>query len=46
VLVVPPGVRGIPLLVGRDLVAGRAAAYVCRQFVCDRPVTDPKELAL
>jgi uncharacterized protein YyaL (SSP411 family) len=46
VLVVPPGVRGIPLLEGRDLVAGRAAAYVCRQFVCDRPVTDPKELAL
>jgi uncharacterized protein YyaL (SSP411 family) len=46
VLVVPPGVHGIPLLEGRDLVAGRAAAYVCRQFVCERPVTDPKELAL
>jgi uncharacterized protein len=44
VLVVPPGRRGIPLLEGRDLVGGRAAAYVCRGMVCDRPVTDPEEL--
>ncbi|HET6167024.1 MAG TPA: thioredoxin domain-containing protein [Marmoricola sp.] len=46
VLVVRPGTEGIPLLEGRGLVDGRAAAYVCRQFVCDRPVTDPEELAL
>jgi uncharacterized protein YyaL (SSP411 family) len=44
VLVVPPGSRGIPLLDGRDLVGGRAAAYVCRNMVCERPVTDPEEL--
>jgi uncharacterized protein YyaL (SSP411 family) len=44
VLVVPPGSGGIPLLEGRDLVGGRAAAYVCRNMVCDRPVTDPEEL--
>jgi uncharacterized protein YyaL (SSP411 family) len=44
VLVVPPGARGIPLLEGRDLVDGRAAAYVCRHLVCERPVTDPEEL--
>ena len=44
VLVVPPGRRGIPLLEGRELVDGRAAAYVCRNLVCDRPVTDPEEL--
>jgi uncharacterized protein YyaL (SSP411 family) len=45
VLVVPPGRGGIPLLEGRDLVDGRAAAYVCRGMVCERPVTDPAELA-
>jgi uncharacterized protein YyaL (SSP411 family) len=44
VLVVPPGSSGIPLLEGRDLVAGRAAAYVCRAMVCERPVTEPAEL--
>ncbi|MGY2873479.1 uncharacterized protein ACVW00_000669 [Marmoricola sp. URHA0025 HA25] len=46
VLVVPPGRRGIPLLEGRGLVDGRAAAYVCRSMVCERPVTDPEELVL
>jgi uncharacterized protein len=34
----------IPLLADRPLVAGGAAAYVCRGFVCDRPVTTPEEL--
>jgi uncharacterized protein YyaL (SSP411 family) len=34
----------IPLLEGRGLVDGRAAAYVCRSMVCERPVTDPDEL--
>jgi len=29
-----------PLLAQRPLVGGRAAAYVCRGFVCDAPVTD------
>jgi hypothetical protein len=38
----PPSV--LPLLVGRGLVDGKAAAYVCRGMVCDRPVTDPHEL--
>jgi len=46
VLVVPPGSGGIPVLEGRDLVGGRAAAYVCRNLVCERPVTDPAELVL
>jgi uncharacterized protein YyaL (SSP411 family) len=44
VLVVPPGRAGIPLLEGRGLVDGRAAAYVCRNFVCERPVIEPEEL--
>jgi uncharacterized protein YyaL (SSP411 family) len=43
-----PGSAGdssaLPLLVGRGLVEGKAAAYVCRGMVCDRPVTTPEEL--
>jgi uncharacterized protein YyaL (SSP411 family) len=35
----------IPLLSGRVPVDGRAAAYVCRGFVCERPVTDVEGLA-
>jgi uncharacterized protein YyaL (SSP411 family) len=34
----------IPLLAGRGLVDGKAAAYVCRGMVCDRPVTTAAEL--
>ncbi|MFC9786377.1 thioredoxin domain-containing protein [Rhodococcus sp. NPDC127528] len=33
-----------PLLADRPLVDGAPAAYVCRGFVCDRPVTSPDEL--
>ncbi|HEX4724814.1 MAG TPA: thioredoxin domain-containing protein [Pseudonocardiaceae bacterium] len=40
-----PDSPGVPLLAGRPLVAGAAAAYVCRGFVCDRPVTTTDELA-
>ena len=35
------GATTYPLLVGRAPVDGRAAAYVCRNLVCERPVTDP-----
>ncbi|NOX60744.1 MAG: thioredoxin domain-containing protein [Chloroflexi bacterium] len=35
----------IPLLRDRTLIQGRAAAYVCRNYVCNLPVTDPEELA-
>jgi len=34
----------VALLADRSLVGGRAAAYVCRGFVCERPVTDPGDL--
>ena len=36
--------QAMPLLAGRALVDGRAAAYVCRNFVCELPVTEPEEL--
>jgi uncharacterized protein YyaL (SSP411 family) len=34
----------VPLLENRDLVNGRAAAYICRDFTCHAPVTDPDAL--
>ncbi|MGK9460914.1 thioredoxin domain-containing protein [Streptomyces sp. G6] len=45
--VVAVGVEGsdeFPLLADRPLVGGAPAAYVCRNFTCDAPTTDPERL--
>jgi uncharacterized protein YyaL (SSP411 family) len=41
-----PGVEPVtvPILEGRGPIDGRATAYVCIDFVCQRPVTGPEEL--
>jgi uncharacterized protein YyaL (SSP411 family) len=35
----------VPLLVARPVRDGRATAYVCRNFACRAPVTEPADLA-
>jgi uncharacterized protein YyaL (SSP411 family) len=40
-----PAASAVPLLAGRARIDGRATAYVCRQFACQAPVTDPAALA-
>ncbi len=39
-----PDRPGVPLLADRPLLDGAPAAYVCRGFVCDRPVTTVDDL--
>ena len=39
-----PSTSAVPLLAGRVAIGGRPTAYVCRNFACRLPVTDPKAL--
>ncbi|MFJ8347148.1 thioredoxin domain-containing protein [Streptomyces sp. NPDC094153] len=39
-----PDSEEFPLLADRPLVHGEPAAYVCRDFTCDAPTTDPDRL--
>ncbi|RZS44452.1 hypothetical protein EV193_101328 [Herbihabitans rhizosphaerae] len=45
VLAGEPDADGVPLLAGRPLLDDGPAAYVCRGYVCDRPVGTAGELA-
>jgi uncharacterized protein YyaL (SSP411 family) len=38
-------VSRLPLLEGRPMIDGRAAAYVCENYACRRPVSRPEDLA-
>jgi len=39
------GTSAHPLLAGKTQVDGTAALYLCRDFTCQRPITDPGETA-
>ncbi|MGH3438230.1 MAG: thioredoxin domain-containing protein [Sciscionella sp.] len=39
-----PDAAGVPLLADRPALDGAPAAYVCRGYVCDRPVTSTEDL--
>jgi uncharacterized protein len=43
-LVLAGGKADVRLLDDRRAIDGRPTAYICRGFVCDRPVTDAKDL--
>jgi len=34
----------LPLLKGKELVQGKAALYICRDFSCERPISNPSEM--
>jgi uncharacterized protein YyaL (SSP411 family) len=44
IVVGTPDQPGVPLLADRPLTDGAATAYVCRGFVCERPVTTSADL--
>ena len=35
----------LPLLAGKQLVEGKPALYICRNFSCRQPVTDPRSVS-
>ena len=44
IVVGEPDRPGVPLLADRPLIDGQSSVYVCRGFVCDRPVTTVTDL--
>ena len=45
VALVQPGLEKLlPLAAGKTPVDGKPAAYVCRDFACQAPTTDPRDV--
>jgi uncharacterized protein len=44
-LAADPAAGAVPLLEDRTRLGGRPTAYVCRNFACQMPVTDPEALS-
>ena len=42
---VPGSLADKPLLAGKGLVGGRPAVYICRNYACEAPLTDPDAVA-
>ena len=42
---VPSDDERFPLLAGKDLIGGKATAYLCENYACLAPTTDPAEFA-
>ena len=40
-----PATAALPLLKDRPQLAGKATVYVCENYTCQQPTTDPQELA-
>jgi len=40
----PASTLKLPLVEGKTLVQGKAALYVCRDFSCQQPITDPAQI--
>ena len=38
-------VNSMPLLEGRDMINGKPTAFVCQNYACQLPVTEPAALA-
>ena len=38
-------INSLPLLEGRDMIGGKPTAYVCQNYTCQLPVTEPEALA-
>ncbi len=34
----------VPLLAGKSIIDGKTAAYVCQDYICQKPVTSPEQL--
>jgi len=44
-LLEPGAASDLPLLQGKTLVDGKPAFYLCRNFTCEKPLTDPEAVA-